>query len=221
MAIRRQSYSPGRMHLYGLLKSSRVSFQIFEIPNVLAERGFPRNQIRNLQYFCDSLEFPGKNLNTAEYKISGLNRAKIPILRNYSEINLSFYHDMINFPMYEFFNTWIELAAPRDNVVAYYDDIVVKEGIELIQWEEGSDEVNFVVRLRNAYPIAVTSMQSNWGDDNFQKVNVSFVFEEFKVVDGKNTMKLSAPPISNIFTPEIIDNFAEEELANREFSNRI
>jgi len=189
MAIRRQSYSPGRMHLYGLLKSSRVSLQVNSIPSVLANRGFPSNAVRDLRFFCDSIEFPGKNLSTAEYKIAGYNRAKIPILRNYSEINLSFYQDMITFPMFEFFSTWIELAAPRDHVVAYYDDVVIKNGVELIQWEEGADEVNFVAQLVNAYPVAVTSMPSTWGDDNFQKVNVSMAFEDYKIVDGKSTLR--------------------------------
>ena len=200
MAIRRQSYSPGRMHLYGLLKSSRVSLQIAAIPNLLRQKGFPTNAMRNLQYFCDSIEFPGKNLSTSEFKMAGFNRARIPILRNFSEINLSFYHDVQVFPMYDFFNYWIELAAPRDNVVAYYDDIVVKQGIELIQWEEGSDEVSFVVQLINCYPTNVTSMQGNWGDDNFHKVNVAFVFEDFKVVDGKNTIRksLGVSPLSRL-----------------------
>lgn len=188
MAIRRQSYSPDKLRIFDFLKSSKVSLQMFDIPRILERRGFPRNKLEDLRFMCESLEFPGKNVSTTEYKISGYNRGKVPILRNFSEINLSFYTDSRKFPAYDFFNTWIELTAPRDHVLPYYDDILVREGIELIQWEDSRDEASFVVRLINAYPTTVTSMPGNWGDDGLHRVNVSLTFEDFKVVDGNNVM---------------------------------
>lgn len=211
MAIRRQTYSPGQLHLFELLKASHVSMQMNDIPNIWDERLFPRNKIRELQFLCESVELPGKSLATTEYKVSGYNRAKIPILRNNTEINLTFLQDTKRFPIYEFFNTWIELAAPRDNVVQYYDDIVVREGIELIQWEEGRNEANFVVRLINAFPTSVATVASNWGDDNFQRINVSLTFEEFKVVDGQNKIKDYVAQLSRDIFDNNINNILDKE----------
>lgn len=196
---RRQSYSPGELFRYALLKSSKMSFQINEAPGVLRNKGFATNLLREMQFLCESVELPGKSLATTEYRVAGDNRAKIPIARNFPEINLTFLHDEFKFPMYDFFSKWIELAAPREHSVAYYDDIVVKQGIELIQWEEGRNEASIVVQLRNAFPITLASLQGNWGDDNVQRVSVSFAFEDFKVVDGRGRLSIT----DSVFNKEI------------------
>ena len=38
----------------------------------------------------------------------------------------------------------------------------------------------FTVTLVNAYPLSVTSLQSNWADDGFHKINVSLFFEDIE-----------------------------------------
>jgi len=38
----------------------------------------------------------------------------------------------------------------------------------------------FTVTLKNAYPLSVTSLQSNWADDGFHKINVSLFFENIE-----------------------------------------
>lgn len=174
-----------------------------DIPAILKrESRIPRNKLRDLQFLCESVEMPGKNLSTAEYRVAGDNRAKIPIARNFPEVNLTFLHDEYLFPLYDFFSKWIELAAPREHSVAYYDDIVVKQGIELIQWEESGKEAAMVAQLRNAFPITLASMQGNWGDDNIQRISVTLAFEDFKIIDGSNTIGKS---ISFNFNREMED----------------
>lgn len=175
-----------------------------DAPEIFKRRRFPTKSLRELQFLCESVELPGKNLSTTEYRVAGDNRAKIPIARNFPEINLTFLHDEYKFPMYDFFNTWIELAAPREHVVEYYDDIVVKQGMELIQWKDDANDAAIVVQLRNAFPVTVASMQGNWGDDNVQRVSVSFTFEDFKVVDGKSRLRLGPKRLSSFMLEDPI-----------------
>ena len=204
---RRQSYSPSKLFEFPLLKSSKMSLQMTDAPEIFKRRRFPSRTLRELQFLCESVELPGKSLATTEYRVAGDNRAKIPIARNFPEINLTFLHDEYRFPMYDFFNMWIELAAPREHTVEYYDDIVVKQGIELIQWKEDSNDAAIVVQLRNAFPVTVASMQGNCGDDNVQRVSVSLTFEDFKVVDGKNRLRLGTKRLSaNMLEDPIREN---------------
>lgn len=147
--------------------------------------------LSKLRFLCDSVEFPGQSLETTDYKISGKLRAKVPYLRRYSEINLSFYHET-EFPMYDFFSRWIELASPRDTYNSYYDDIVVP--LYIIQFDSvAQDRINktghmqkyFIVNCVNAFPVSFQSMPGNWADEGYHKLNVSFTFEDYRIVsDG-------------------------------------
>lgn len=178
------SYSPGNLLRYSFLKACRVSFHMPEVPRVMRNYGFPTYLLRDTQFFCDSVEFPGKALQTVEAKVSGYNRAKVPILRTYNEINLSFYHPSDTFPVFDYFSTWIEQSARRDSQVAYYDDIVCGESIQLTQWEPEQDTINFAAILINAFPTQVLPLQGNWTDDGFQKVSLTMTFEDYEMASN-------------------------------------
>lgn len=188
---------PSNLFQFEFLKSSRVEFSMVQLPNIFPSAYKNRVRLRDLSYMCESLEFPGKNLSTVEFRQAGFNRAKIPILRNYSEISLTFLLPRDSrLPLYNMFSDWIEYAAPRDNVVPYYDDIVVKEGIRLTQYRDSSvDAEEFRVKLINAYPISISSIQGNWGDNDFAKLIVSLAFEDFKY--ERPVVKTTVPAFDN------------------------
>lgn len=185
--FKRISYSSGNLLRYSFLKACRVSFHMPEIPRVMRNYGFPTYLLRDIEFFCDAVEFPGKALQTVEAKVAGTNRAKVPILRTYNEINLSFYHPADTFPVFDYFSTWIEQCAPRDSKVAYYDDIVLREGIQLTQWEPSENTVNFAAILTNAFPTSVMSLQGNWSDEGFQKVNITMTYEDYEMANDVGT----------------------------------
>lgn len=116
------------------LKSCRFAFFLPSLPYCIRRYyNISPKVLENMRFLCDSVEFPGKNFETIEYKLAGKNRAKVPYLRRVSEINLSFYHET-EFPMYDLFSEWIELAAPRDTQNQYYEDIIVPY-LNLIQFD--------------------------------------------------------------------------------------
>lgn len=173
------------------LKACRFGFFMPSVPRCFSVNDIELSPktVQNMRFLCDSVEFPGKSLETVEYKIAGKNRAKIPYLRRYNEISLSFYHET-EFPMYDFFSDWLDLASPRDTLNSYYDDIVVPNLI-LIQFDAVAEnriairkgmKKYFTVRCKNAFPTNVASMQGNWADEGYHKLNVTFTIEEFEVV---------------------------------------
>ncbi len=181
------------------LKSCRFGFFMPSVPRCFSNSGIDLSPkfVQNLRFLCDSIEFPGKTLETVEYKIAGKNRAKIPYLRRVNEINVSFYHET-EFPMYDFFSEWIELASPRDTLNSYYDDIVVRSLI-LIQFDavaENRFSLNkgmkkyFTVRCRDVFPTSLASLQGNWADEGYHKLNVTFTLEEFQIIAEDSRSKV-------------------------------
>jgi hypothetical protein len=54
--------------------------------------------------------------------------------------------------------------------------------------------VYLTVNLKNMYPINFASLQSNWGDDGFQKMSVTFFFEDISL---ETYSKITPPPAIN------------------------
>ena len=115
-----------RIQNFSFLKSSRFLFQFLSIPKIVGADGVGylfsdvvggiidnsianktyEGLLRDMTFICDSIEFPGQTLTTAERRIPGELKIKTPVSRDYSEINATFLYPA-EFPLYEFFNNWI------------------------------------------------------------------------------------------------------------------
>lgn len=210
------------------LKSSHFLFQMPIAPVM-------RNlNMREFSYFCEAVEFPGKTVQTVDYKIAGTNRIKIPYSRDFNEITTTFIHNN-SIPVYEFFCDWIETSfggVPTVNN-AYYDDCIVDynlyqfstlpygntkkfgglnnilnsiDKINSRTFESSSvfkftdivqtfvNKVNalapnaetqrasyYDVKIIGAYPTNVASMPSNWADEGYHRLNVTWTYERFTI----------------------------------------
>ena len=180
---------PGNLFKFDFLRSSRVQFSMTGLPNIFPASYKRAIDFRDIIHMCESLEFPGKSLSTIDFAQAGFNRAKIPVLRNYPEITLTFLLPRDDsLPLYQLFTDWVELAAPRDNTVPYYDDIVLRQGIKLTQYRD-TGKKEYTVVLFNAYPMSVTSVQGNWGDNDVSKLVLNLTFEDFKFEDRLNAVR--------------------------------
>jgi hypothetical protein len=165
-----------------------------------------RELLRNMTFLCDSIEFPGQSLSTLDYRIPGTKKLKVPYLREYNEITASFYYPE-NIPMYEFFSSWVVGISKRNTATHYFDEITGQARVT--QFAEGEtvrgdaaagirsiegQPVYLTVNLKNMYPINFASLQSNWGDDGFQKMSVTFFFEDISL---ETYSKITPPPAIN------------------------
>lgn len=194
-------YDPYYMMGQSFLQSAKFMVRIPTIPLFAINR----SQIseREFTFLCDSVEFPGQTLTTSDYRIPGRQKIKVPYMRDPSEVTLTFYHN-VNFPVYQIFSDWLEGVSPTTDQNEYFDDVVCditivqfKDGSNFLDWSKEQNGIkllsnffdrqtynNFTLKqhmrtdLKRAYPTSFTSMPSNWADDGFHKMTVTFFFEK-------------------------------------------
>ena len=163
---------------------------------------------RDMTFLCESIEFPGQSLTGVDYRIPGKLKIKTPTVREYNEITANFLYPE-EFPIYELFNNWIWNASLKNSQNYYFDDIVGEARI--IQFSEGGLGTNATgevtidnqvpynkISLKNLYPTSISPLQSNWGDDGFHKLSVTFFFEGMDIYTyaqnalGRESEKIAA-----------------------------
>lgn len=187
-------YDPDKMLSHNLLKSSKFAVRFTALPEAAGGLNLPSEEFT---YLCDSIEFPGQSLETIEHRIPGRLKVKYPYQRNFNEVSMTFYHND-KFPIYDIFVNWIRNTSPTNTENLFFDEMVCKK-IYLYQFEDTNGARGLfsqfiqdqredaqapkpatkymTVQLLNAYPLNFASMPSNWADDGFQKMTVSFFFE--------------------------------------------
>lgn len=191
------------MNLAGrFLKSNRFALKVSKLPGFVDY--LTAEDLRNLTFLCDSLEFPGQSLTATERRYPGEFKKRIPYLRDSNEVTLSFYFPE-DTPIYQMFSGWIYNSSPSATTNQYYDDIVCD--LNLAQFSEIDTLMNIafgenkdlvrsqvevlVVTLRNAYPINMASLPSNWSDDGYHKISVTFAYEtlDFKGLNAADLLE--------------------------------
>lgn len=84
-----------------------------------------QKQSRNISLFCESVEFPGMNSVSTDYRIAGLNRQKITYGKEYPDVTFTFIHNTET-PIYQMLTDWMTYigggVARAGTNVPYYDE---------------------------------------------------------------------------------------------------
>lgn len=219
------------------LKSSQFMFMM---PNLPFDVGLLTGKNpRGFSMFCESVEFPGKNVQATDYKIAGYNRIRVPYSREYPEVTLTFIHN-IDVPVYDIFSYWVDFISNEFTSVnnRYFNEIVTD--FTLLQYSEfpdapyqrfgglssilnSIDKINrnlldsnrlfkvtdiaqqfinnltnvsglnyskqpyYLVSFKDAYPLSFASMPSNWSDEGFHRLSVTFTYESYVVNPASKT----------------------------------
>lgn len=195
-------YDPAKILSHNLLKSSKFAVRFQALPIAAGGSDLPSEEFT---YLCDSIEFPGQSFETIEHRIPGRFKVKYPYQRNINEVSMTFYHNN-EFPIYKIFTDWIQNSSPSNTNNLFFDELVCKK-VYLYQFEDtngtkglfsslveestGSSVIKpaskyITVELFNLYPLNFASLPSNWADDGFQKMTVSFFFESANLVLESN-----------------------------------
>jgi len=221
---RYRCYDINKILNQNFLKSSRFCVQFPALSKTIAG-DYSGITAEELTFLCDSVEFPGQSLTTTEYRIPGKLKLKVPYLRELNEVTFTFYHNS-KLPIYEIFAKWIQTTSNRNTENRYFDDLVCPK-IKIIQFDESAGIRGFIrdifdfnssatggvdknlskymtVQLTNAFPLNFASMPSNWADDGFHKMTVSFFYEDVSVETGiKNLTFKNLMDSGNIVDPPI------------------
>ena len=138
---------------------------------------------RGLRAFVESVEMPGRNLNTKEFKTYGPKR-EIVYGHSYSgEVTLSFYTDKF-LRQRTFFEMWQRCAFDEGtNNVHFYDEYVGAIRIyQLGAFAENADRdrISYGVHLFECFPKSINAISYNQGaNDEIQKATVTFAFRNW------------------------------------------
>lgn len=153
----------------GLSKPSRFICSITNPPGLTTQSVFLRGY---LDLLCHQAELPGVTFATSDIKIYGPS-SKFPYQRTYNDLTLSFY--VTNGMMEkQFFDAWFELINPLATFdFAYKSDYITT--ISVFQFDE-TGLVTYAVDFLEAYPIAIDRMGTDWSQDGFHQLSVTFAY---------------------------------------------
>jgi len=139
---------------------------------------------RGLRAFVESIEMPGRNLNTTDFRTYGPKR-EIVYGHSYSgEVTLTFYADKF-LRQRSFFELWQKAAfSENTNNVNFYDEYV--GAIRIYQLgafaeENDRDRISYGVHLFECFPKAINAVNFNQGsNDEIHKISVTMAFRNWQ-----------------------------------------
>ena len=132
---------------------------------------------RDVALLCQSTQIPGRQFNTLEYqKDMYKNQVKIPYTFTNEDVTFSFLLTN-DYYMKKFFEDWMSRVYDFNSHMLEYKPTYTTD--LTIQQLDSKNTVVYGVQLRNAYPIAVNSINlDNTQSDSYQTLNVTFTYED-------------------------------------------
>lgn len=143
----------------------------FSMKNVMANLGMNVFD-GTLGLLCNSIQVPGKSLNTSRIKIGGQTRT-VPMNYNWDNVTATFI-DTTNSIIYNTFYNWIDgINNPITNTGKFYDDFVKDLRLDYLSKE---NEVVGYIALNEAFPISVSRSQMSYEDTGYSTTTVTFTY---------------------------------------------
>ena len=158
----------------------------------------PENNLRDTLLFCDQVQIPGTNYNTADIRTFG-EITKAPYERLYEDINMSFYVDkeMKNKLL---FDKWLNhIQDPFSRNFNYYDTYRTDIVIEV---QDLKDQSRYGIKLFEAYPKSVGAIQLDYAGKDIMKLSVNFAYKYYHI--GTKTI-LDLPEIAPVYEYPAVD----------------
>jgi len=139
------------------------------------------NDPRDIGLLCESCSIPGRQKKTMEHS-HFRNTVKVP--NNYINEDITFTFLLTNdYYMKKMFDKWSELIIDPESYKLNYNAEYQRD-ITIQQLNEKNVPV-YGIKLKNAYPISVSSIElSNTGENSIQKLSVTMTYEDFEPEGG-------------------------------------
>lgn len=170
----------------GFSKSNRFLVSFNFRSGVLAQLSYTDTD-RLLTFKCEQAEFPGREFMTSDARIYGP-MYKSPYMSSYGDVNLTLLCDS-SLTQKQIMETWMSsINTPYSFDFNYRDSYIADVTIE--QYNE-LNEQTFACTLREAYPVSITPLQTNWADDGYHKLQVTLTYRywvsEIKKTNDQST----------------------------------
>ena len=155
----------------GLSRTNRYALMFGNLP--WAETALTQNTV----LFCDQIQLPGTNINTADLRTYGEVR-KAPYERLYEDINMSFYVDT-DMSVKTFFDFWMEqIQNPGTRNFNYYDNYTADITIEV---QDLQNKTRYNMKLFEAFPKSIGAVQMDYNSKDIMKLSVNFAYKYYHV----------------------------------------
>jgi len=138
---------------------------------------------------CEVVNLPTSGINSIPYQIDNKPNTYIPYSRNYdnNQVALTIRENIINgaAEVFPWFEDWFNQIISKDPItrkyqVAYYNDFLGQAEFYALDLDGAS---TYKIEFFNVYPNSVKpSVYSYEESNNYSKIEVSLVFEDFKVI---------------------------------------
>lgn len=171
-----------RVRERGLLRSNRYDVVIpFPTTN-------DTDVMQTATLFCDSVSLPGINISSTPARVFG-ESTEMPYERTFEPVQLSFYCDT-NLIIKQAFESWVDLIVnPQTRAINYYNNYIKDIEIYVQTVDEQSVQV---IKLHDAYPKTIQSIQMDAGSRELMKMNVTLQYKYWttnftkSIVSGNN-----------------------------------
>ena len=137
------------------------------------------NDPRDINILCQSCSLPGKLIMTGDYDAYGANPRKYPQSSIQEDVAFTFLLTN-DFYAKKTFDTWQNSIVNQTTQLVSYDD-KYKTDVFIQELDKDNTPV-YAVRLRDAYPTAVNSIDlSNTNTDAVASVSVNMTYDFFEV----------------------------------------
>lgn len=161
----------------------------------------------DLRFQCEVAEIPGFTVNTVDNRRYGI-AEPVAASGSFADITLTF---ICAGDMWEkkLFDSWLNLVIPFNRYNLNYKDTYISPKIEVIQYSESTqndvnslvqEDINqlnrargaterpepsrsYIATIYDAYPITVSPLQLNWGDDGVHRLAVTFKYNYWTTYD--------------------------------------
>lgn len=133
--------------------------------------------LRDVLLFCDQVQIPGTNFNTADMRTFGEIR-KAPYERLYEDVNMSFYVDkeMKNKLIFDY---WLnQIQDPWTRSFNYYDNYVTDIVIEV---QDLKNQSRYGIKLFEAFPKSIGAVQLDYAGKEVMKLSVNFAYKYYHI----------------------------------------
>tara|TARA_Y100000004_G_scaffold104311_1_gene117048 strand:+ start:3456 stop:4160 length:705 start_codon:yes stop_codon:yes gene_type:complete len=137
------------------------------------------NDPRDMALLCQSCSFPGKQINTIDHDRSGFaNPVKAPYQYTMEDVTFTFHLTNDYFVKKQFDNWQNTVLNPRTHTIGWKKNYT--SSVVIQQLDQSNTNV-YGIKLVNAYPVAVNSIQlDNSTTDSTHQVSVTMAYDYYE-----------------------------------------
>lgn len=159
----------------GLARNNHFLVQL-ALPSKIATSDPTKSNLNKILLFCDQAQLPGISYGTNQVRTYGEFR-ETPYEKLYEPVTLSFYVDK-DLYVKKMFEEWINLIQNRETRDFEYP-VNYMTDVEIFVLDV-EDNQKYLVKLKNAYPKAISAIQLDYASKDVMKLQVTMTYKYYE-----------------------------------------